>query len=335
MKDERISKIPSAHLSSKNRSSSLNGWIILEKPTGITSAHAVEKVKRILRPLKIGHAGTLDPLASGILPLALGEATKTVAYMMDARKAYSFTVTWGQERDTDDVMGQVVSSSDARPMLAEIEAVLPRFMGVIQQIPPDYSAIKIDGKRAYDAAREGNALELKARDVVVHSLQRIPPPLGGSLGGGLVEVLSAQRPHPGPPPIGEGATEFICHCGKGTYIRILARDMGRALGCLGYISVLRRLQVGSFSENHAISLEVMDEMMHKGDLSFLRPVESALDDIPACDVSHDQAMLLRRGQAISLDHADATKVLIRSEEKLVAIGEVSQGSVKPVRVFNL
>ena len=353
----------------------ISGWIILDKPSGITSAHAVAKVKRLLsspspsqgegwdggysacvegnpnlnpppkrgrkNDVKIGHAGTLDPLASGILPLALGEATKTVPYMMDARKSYSFTVTWGQERDTDDCMGQVVGESDKRPTREEIEAVLPQFIGVISQIPPDYSAIKIDGKRAYDAAREGNALELKAREVRVDSLQLLP--------------------HDLTPP--SGGDRFICHCGKGTYIRSLARDMGRVLGCLGHISVLRRLSVGSFSEKHAISLEVLEEMLHKGALQtaqgaarsegfgedvpqsslkycFLRPVEAALDDIPACDVSHDQAALLKSGQSIFLpkniaEESEGTKVLIRTDDRAVAIGEVSQGSMKPVRVFNL
>jgi tRNA pseudouridine55 synthase len=305
----------------------LNGWIILDKPSGITSAHAVTKVKRLLKPSKIGHAGTLDPLASGILPLALGEATKTVGYMMDGRKAYAFTVVWGQERDTDDVMGQVVSESDKRPTYAEIEAILPQFTGAIQQIPPDYSAIKIGGVRAYDAARSGEALELKAREVRVDSLA-------------VIASVAKQSSSGSPQPEGLAMTEFICHCGKGTYIRSLARDMGRVLGTLGYISVLRRLRVANFDETHAISLETLEEMVHKNSLDFLRPVEAALDDILACDVSHDQAVLLKSGQTFSLptplvEEADGTKVLVRCESGLVAIGEVSQGSVKPVRVFNL
>ena len=303
----------------------ISGWIILDKPSGITSAHAVAKVKRLLKPSKIGHAGTLDPLASGILPLALGEATKTVPYMMDAAKAYSFTVTWGQERDTDDIMGKVTKTSDIRPERSQIEAVLPRFIGEIEQTPPDYSAIKIDGVRAYDAARDGEALELKARKVRVDSLNVIASEAKQSISGS-------------PRSDGLAMTEFICQCGKGTYIRSLARDIGRVLGCFGYISVLRRLQVGGFSEKDAISLEVMEEMRHKGDLSFLRPVESALDDILACNVSYDQAMLLKSGQTILspiAGIADGTKVQVRTQDMLVAIGEVLQGSVKPVRVFNL
>jgi tRNA pseudouridine55 synthase len=298
----------------------INGWIILDKPTGITSAHAVAKVKRILRPAKIGHAGTLDPLASGILPLALGEATKTVAFMMEAKKAYSFEVTWGQERDTDDIMGAVTDSRDTFPEKPYISSILPEFIGDIQQQPPSYSAIKVDGQRAYDMARKGQALELKSRQVSVHSLEMTSYSIDKS--------------------------EFICHCGKGTYIRSLARDMGRRLGCLGHISVLRRLQVGNFMEKHAISLEVLEEMSHKGDpryfnWDFLLPVESALDDIPAMEVDSNQAMLLKSGQAIlptdtRLAEGNAgTTVLAMYDGKATAICELSQGKVKPVRVFNI
>jgi len=311
--------------------SDISGWVILDKPTGITSARAVEKVKRLLKKPKIGHAGTLDPLASGILPLALGEATKTVPYMMDAGKAYAFTVTWGQERDTDDSQGQVTESSDKRPSLAEIMAILPEFIGAIQQMPPDYSAIKVDGKRAYDAARDGKPLELKAREVIVESLTVIPAKAG------IHADQRSMRPDVDPGLRRDDETAFICHCGKGTYIRSLARDMGQKLGCFGHISVLRRLKVGQFDESCAISLEVLEEMVHKGDLSFLRPVEAALDDILAWDVSPDQAMLLKRGQTIPLmeEQPQGTKVRIRAGGTLVAIGEVLQDSVKPVRVFNL
>lgn len=289
----------------------MDGWIILDKPSGITSAHAVAKVKRLLKPSKIGHAGTLDPLASGILPLALGEATKTVGYMMDTAKAYAFTVTWGQERDTDDIEGQVTAESPSRPSREAIEGILGAFTGDIQQAPPSYSAIKVDGKRAYDMAREGQEVALKSRQVTVYSLE-------------MVEYSPEK-------------TAFVCHCGKGTYVRSLARDMGRALGCLGHISVLRRLKVGNFMENHAISLEVLSEMMHKGDLSFLRPVESALDDILAWDINPDQAIRLRHGQTIPKPDGtpDDTVLLARCDGKAVAMCSVLQGSVKPVRVFNI
>ena len=297
------------------KSNSINGWIILDKPSGITSAHAVAKVKRLLRPEKIGHAGTLDPLASGILPLALGEATKTVAFMMDSRKAYSFEVTWGQERDSDDCTGAVTAESTIRPNKSDLINILPKFIGDIEQRPPSYSAIKVDGKRAYAMARGGEEVVLKSRIVTVYNLE-----------------LQSFTP--------EKAT-FICHCGKGTYIRSLARDIGRQLGCLGHISVLRRLQVGNFAENHAISLEVLEEIRHKGDLTLVLPVESALDDIPAMEVDSNQATLLKRGQAIFLpteqDNAEerAVTILARSNGKAVAICEASQGKVKPVRVFNL
>ncbi len=294
----------------------INGWIILDKPSGITSAHAVAKVKRLLKPAKIGHAGTLDPLASGILPLALGEATKTVSFMMDAAKAYSFEVTWGEERDTDDIMGQVTASADTFPEEPYINTILPEFIGAISQQPPSYSAIKVDGQRAYDMARSGQEMELKSRTIHVHSLE-------------MTNYTTDK-------------STFICHCGKGTYIRSLARDMGRRMGCYGHISVLRRLQVGNFMENHAISLEVLEEMSHKGDLSFLLPVESALDDIPAMEVNSNQAMLLRRGQVIMLptnhlraEESAGTTVLVTHEGKAVAMCEALQGKVKPVRVFNL
>ena len=291
----------------------LNGWIILDKPTGITSAHAVGKVKRLLKPGKIGHAGTLDPLASGILPLALGEATKTMPHMVDTGKSYSFAVTWGEERSGDDCLGEVVQTSEKRPNRDEIEAILPQFTGKIQQIPPAFSAIKVAGQRAYDLARSGINPELKAREVLINSLK-----------------ITNYQPE---------FAEFICHCGKGTYIRSLARDMGRVLGCLGHISRLRRLSVGKYSEKDAISLEVLEEMLHKGDLSFLRPVESALDDILAWDISSDQAALLRHGQTILIEDGtaqpDGTKVLVRCEGRVVAICEMSFGSMKPDRVFNL
>lgn len=296
---------------------SIHGWIILDKPSGITSAHAVAKVKRLLKPAKIGHAGTLDPLASGILPLALGEATKTVSFVMGRRKAYRFEVTWGQERDSDDRMGTINASSGKRPGEEEINAILQKFTGSIEQQPPRYSAIKIEGKRAYDLARQGQAVELKPRAVTVHSL----------------EMTSYTT----------DKSSFTCHCGKGTYIRSLARDMGRKLGCYGHISMLRRLSVGNFTEKHAISLEVLEEMVHNGDLSSLLPVESALDDIPAMEVDSTQAALLRSGQSIILpsDHmmiaeeGASIPMLAQCDGKAIAICSAMQGKVKPVRVFNL
>jgi tRNA pseudouridine55 synthase len=297
----------------------LNGWIILDKPTGISSAHAVAKVKRLLRPAKIGHAGTLDPLASGVLPLALGEATKTVSYMMDAAKSYSFTVTWGQERSTDDSAGEVLFESSNRPSIEEIIKIIPQFIGKIQQTPPNYSAIKLGGKRAYDLARSGQKVEIKSREVTVNSLE-------------ILNIVDHRS--------GAGSSYFICHCGKGTYIRSLARDMGRILGCYGYISSLRRLQVGKFNETHAISLENLADMVHKGEVDFLQPVESALDDILAWDIDSTQVTRLRQGQTVDIPDinsggSDSIFVLARDNGKAMAICKWEAGVMKPVRVFNL
>jgi tRNA pseudouridine55 synthase len=288
----------------------MNGWIILDKPTGMTSAHAVAKVKRLLKPKKIGHAGTLDPLASGVLPLALGEATKTINYMMDAAKSYAFTVTWGEKRDTDDREGKAIATSDKRPSLDEIQAVLPRFIGEIEQMPPQFSALKVDGERAYDLARDGKIVDLKPRKVRVDSLK-----------------ITASGP--------DFAT-LICYCGKGTYIRSIARDLGDILGCFGHVSMLRRLSVGKFSENDAISLENLDKIVHKGGLKLL-PVESALDDILALEITPPQATLLQRGQAIQVTLVSNRNetVLARCDGQPVAICEVANGSMKPCRVFNV
>lgn len=327
----------------------MDGWIILDKPSGITSASAVNKVKRILAPprreLKIGHAGTLDPLASGILPLALGEATKTISFMMDAAKAYAFTVTWGEERDTDDCEGKTITTSDKRPTIEEIEKILPQFIGTILQTPPIFSAIKVDGERAYDLARAGEAVELRAREVRVDSLVLLSSPLEGERARhsraveGMIEKLpptasaAAFGFASATPP--QGGSNFICHCGKGTYIRSLARDMGRALGCFGHISMLRRLKVGNFSEKDAISLANLEEIVHKGALSLL-PVESALDDILALEIDSHQAAALKRGQPISVKQVVGNDiVLARHQGKAIAICKAAHGTMKPVRVFNL
>ncbi len=291
----------------KNKNN-LNGWIIIDKPLGMSSAKAVGKVKWLLKPAKIGHAGTLDPLASGILPLALGEATKTVNYMMDASKAYSFTVQWGAETETDDKEGKITQTSDNRPTTDEINNILQKFTGEIQQIPPIYSAIKVDGERAYALARGGEEVSLKARAVRVDSL-----------------AITQNTPL---------ETTFICHCGKGTYIRSLARDFGRELGCYGHVSVLRRLKVGKFDESQAISLELLEEMMHKGDLGFLLPVESALDDIPALEITPSQAGLLKQGQFLPTPSVSSETVLAMCEGRAVAICSIAHGQMKPVRVFN-
>jgi tRNA pseudouridine55 synthase len=298
----------------------VHGWIVLDKPVGMTSTQAVGAIKRLFSCKRAGHAGTLDPLASGCLPIALGEATKTVPFVMDGRKTYSFTVRWGEQRDTDDADGRVVAVSDARPDRAAIEALLPGYTGTISQVPPQYSAIKIDGERAYDLARDGETVDLQARPVEIHRLE-------------LVHLPDADH------------AEFRAECGKGTYVRSLARDIGRALGCLGHIKALRREAVGSFSQNDMISLEQLTAMCHRaaaGEASLadaLLPVETALDDIPALAVARADAARLQRGQAVLLRGRDAPifrgTVYVTVSGQLVALAEVDRGEIVPKRVFNL
>ena len=298
----------------------VHGWIVLDKPIGMTSTHAVGAIKRLYCAKRAGHAGTLDPLASGCLPIALGEATKTVPFVMDGRKAYRFSVRWGEERDTDDAEGKIVATSAARPAAAAIRALLPHFSGTIAQVPPRFSAIKVDGERAYDLARDGEAVELEARPVDIHRLA-------------LVEVADADH------------AVFEAECGKGTYVRALARDMGRVLGALGHVTALRRTAVGPFGESDMISLDALEALWHRaaaGEASLadaLRPVETALDDIPALAVSRADAARLQRGQAVLLRGRDAPifrgTVYVTVSGRLVALAEVDRGEVLPKRVFNL
>jgi tRNA pseudouridine55 synthase len=298
----------------------VHGWIILDKPVGMTSTHAVGAIKRLFQCKSAGHAGTLDPLASGCLPIALGEATKTVPFVMDSRKAYSFMVRWGEERDTDDADGQVAATSDKRPERAEIEALLPNYTGTISQVPPRFSAIKVAGERAYDLARDGEIVELNARPVDIHRLD-------------IVNVPDPDH------------TEFVAECGKGTYVRALARDIGRALGCYGHIRALRRLEVGPFGSKAMISLEQLTSMCHRaaageGNLAdALMPVETALDDIPALAVTRADAARLQRGQAVLLRGRDAPifrgTVYVTVSGRLMALAEVDRGEIVPKRVFNL
>ena len=298
----------------------VHGWIALDKAVGMTSTQAVGAIKRLFQCKRAGHAGTLDPLASGCLPIALGEATKTVPFVMDGRKVYRFTVRWGQESDTDDADGKIVATSDTRPERAAIEALLPRFRGTIEQVPPRYSAIKVDGERAYDLARDGEVVDLAARPVDIHRLE-------------LVNVPDPDH------------AEFEAECGKGTYVRSLARDMGRALGCHGHIRALRRQAVGPFGENDMISLEQLTSLGHRaaageGSLAgALLPVETALDDIPALAVSRADAARLQRGQAVLLRGRDAPifrgTVYVTASGRLIALAEVDRGEIVPKRVFNL
>src|SRR5215475_1514846 len=298
----------------------VHGWLVLDKPVGMTSTYAVSVIKRLFAAKRAGHAGTLDPLASGCLPIALGDATKTVPFVMDGRKAYSFTVRWGEERDTDDAEGRVVASSDRRPAPEAIAALLPGFVGAIQQVPPRYSAIKIEGERAYDIARDGEEFELEARVVNIDRLQ-----LEGT-----------------PDP---DHSRFTAECGKGTYVRALARDLGRLLGCLGHVSALRRTAVGPFAEADMISLERIEALCHRaafGELSLagaLLPVATALDDIPELAVSRADAARLQRGQAVLLRGRDAPMVrgtvYVTASGNLIALAEVDRGEIVPKRVFNL
>jgi len=294
----------------------MHGWINLDKPLHMSSAHAVDRVKKQLRKVKkdfkIGHAGTLDPLASGVLVLAVGEATKLINYAMDSAKIYEFTATWGEERTTDDAEGEAVQTSDLRPTREAIEAILPAYQGEIMQAPPIFSAIKMEGRRAYDMARAGELPEMLPRPVRVDSLT-------------IKAFDNAQE------------TSFLCHSGKGLYIRSLARDMGRQLGVYGYVSMLRRTGVGKFRENNAISLEKIEEMVHKGDLGFIKPPQSVLDDILAFQLSEAEAGALKRGQAISKPTHLASDILVACllGETLVAMGRTDASFVKPERVFNI
>jgi tRNA pseudouridine55 synthase len=297
----------------------VHGWLILDKPVGVSSTDAVSRVKRMFQAAKAGHAGTLDPLASGILPIALGEATKTVPFVVDGTKSYRFTVEWGVETDTDDAEGKAVESSDARPDRSDIESHLANFTGEIEQVPPRYSAIKVSGSRAYDLARGGDDFELSARTVQVNRLEIIELPDVDHC------VLEAE-------------------CGKGTYVRSLARDLGRALGCFGHVSALRRTQVGPFKEEATISLDKLGELSHsaaglEGLDAVLAPVETALDDIPALAISGDDAAKLTRGQVVLLRGRDAPiingPVYATLRGALVALGEVKRGELRPKRVFNL
>jgi len=298
-------------MSRKRRGRAVSGWIILDKPSGLTSTTAVSSVRDALRAAKAGHAGTLDPLASGILPIAVGEATKVVSMVMDSEKSYRFTVRWGQERDTDDAEGAVTNECPERPDRATIEAALPQFEGEIEQVPPVYSAIKVAGERAYDMARDGRPPVLTPRTVWIASLT-------------LLDCPDADH------------AEFTMSCGKGAYVRSLARDLGRALGCLGHVTALRRTRVGPFNEQNAISLDIVRELRHKDELDdLLQPVETALADIPALAVTGAEADRLKCGQAVRVPQNLEGTVYATTDGRPVALATIQNGEVRPVRVFNL
>ena len=292
----------------------INGWCVLDKPVGMTSTHAVALVKRALNAKKAGHAGTLDPLASGILPIALGEATKTVPYVMDGEKAYVFTVAWGVETDTDDAEGKPTQATNRHPSREEVEAQLPQFVGTIEQVPPRYSAVKIQGERAYDLARDGEVVELKSRTVEVEKLE--------------IMAHDGER------------TILRAECGKGTYVRALARDLGRAIGCLGHVSALRRTRVGPFDEGNSVSVGDLQQAGESGTIpeGLLKPVAIALCDLDAIPVSRDQAGRIMRGQSAILRGRDAPiegRVYATYNGGLIAVGDIERGEFLPHRVFSL
>ncbi|HWE76331.1 MAG TPA: tRNA pseudouridine(55) synthase TruB [Stellaceae bacterium] len=305
----------------KRRGQPVHGWLILDKPLGMSSSRAVGAVRRLLDAAKAGHGGTLDPLATGVLPIALGEATKTVAYAMGSRKIYRFTLRWGEARSTDDTEGAVIAISEARPSRERILAALPAFEGTTLQRPPDFSAIKVAGERAYDLARGGEALDLASRPIEVARLRLLG------------------RPDP-------DHAEFEAEVGKGTYIRALGRDLGLVLGCYAHVSALRRLSVGRFTLDAAISLDKLETLGHSPAASgHLLPIETALDDIPALALSGEEAEALRCGRVVTLlrpsDRAridlleDGATIRATSDGRLVALAAIDKGLIRPVRVMNL
>lgn len=304
-------------MSRRKKGNPVHGWIILDKPVGMTSTQAVGKVRWLFNAQKAGHAGTLDPLATGVLPIALGEATKTVPYAVDGRKSYSFTVRWGTEMDTDDAEGRPVRTSDLRPSAEAIAALLPRLTGDILQTPPAYSAIKIDGERAYDLARAGETIALEARPVSIERLALVATPDADTA------VLEAE-------------------CGKGTYVRALARDLGRLLGCFGHVVALRRTRVGPFAQDHAVALDDLVAASEAADggaalMQHLHPIETALLDLMEVTVSQADAARLSRGQSVLMRGRDAPisqgEAFVRAKGSLIALVEIEAGELRPTRVF--
>jgi len=298
----------------RKKGNPVHGWVVLDKPVGMTSTQAVGAVRRLFGAQKAGHAGTLDPLATGILPIALGEATKTVPFAVDGEKAYRFTVRFGAETDTDDAEGQVARTSDVLPTLEDIENVLPEFTGEISQVPPAFSAIKVDGNRAYDLARSGETVVLDPRWIVVEDLRLVDMPDAATV------VLEAE-------------------CGKGTYVRALARDIGRALGSAAHVIALRRTRVGSFDEEASVQLSTLQDAFEAGDIDqYLKPVEAALDDLPGLSVGPNDAVSLSRGQAVLVRGRDAPVLsgaaYAHFKGRILALGELEKDAFRPTRVFN-
>ena len=296
----------------RRKGDKVDGWLVVDKPLGASSAKAVAIVKRVFNAQKVGHGGTLDPMATGILPIGLGEATKTMPYIVDATKAYDFTVKWGVATDSADAEGEITHSGGSVPDVEAIEAVLPAFTGNIEQVPPAHSAIKVDGKRAYALARAGEEVELKARTVEIQSLSLIGH-----------DVCA-------------GESRFSVVCGKGTYVRSLGRDIAVKLGTYGHLTALRRTRVGPFGLKAAISLEKLEELGHSARASgLLRPVTTALDDIPALAVTALEAADIRMGRPIQQPEAKQGLCYLMDGETPVAVAEVTGEMVRPLRVFNM
>ena len=317
---------PTTAMARKRKGEAVHGWVVVDKPAGMTSTHAVAMVRRIFDAQKAGHAGTLDPMASGVLAIALGEATKTVPFAMEAEKTYVFVAHWGEARDSDDAEGKVVETSAVRPANEEIRAVLPRFVGEIDQVPPSFSAIKVEGERAYDLARDGEMPKLESRKIVVHQAQLL------------------RRPD-------EDHAEFEMRCGKGAYVRAWVRDIARALGTVGHVSALRRTRIGPFSLEEAIPLEKLKSFGHSpAAFEHLRPISTALDGIPALAVTGSDAVRLRSGNSILMraglfarikeetpagdDLQGLTVYLSSAQGEPIALAELAGGELRPFRVFN-
>lgn len=288
----------------------LDGWLIVDKPRGPTSAAAVARVRSLARGAKAGHAGTLDPLATGVLPVAVGEATKTIPYMIEGPKRYRFGLRWGERRDTDDAEGAVVERSDMRPSAAAVVGALPAFVGRIEQVPPAFSAIRVQGERAYARARAGRPPTLAPRTIEVKSLRAVS--------------------------VTDGEAAFTVECGKGTYIRALARDIARALGTVGHVHWLRRVAVGPFTEHDAIPLDNLRELGHGSAFTeSLLPVDAALAGIPALQLAACEADRLRHGQRVLARGSASGKVRVVVGSRLVALAEVDADRIRPLRVFNM
>ena len=313
-------------MSKRKKGQPIHGWVILDKPSGMTSTQAVAKVRHIFDAQKAGHAGTLDPLATGILAIALGEATKTVPFVQESAKIYRFTAQWGESRDSDDAEGKITGTSDIRPSREAIEAILPCFTGALSQVPPAYSAIKVAGERAYDLAREGEEVHLEPRQVQVHEAR----------------LLTAEKDR----------AVFEILCGKGTYVRSWVRDIAQALGTLGHVTALRRTRLGPFQEKEAVALETLTPFMHSPDaFAYLKPLSTALDGIPALAVTGNDTVRIRSGNPILIranmfarmedgfageGGLQGRVVFLRDQaEAPVALAEIADGELRPFRVFQL